>query len=187
MKFTKEQLGNSVWILVIVLIVFTPVGFHARVFVGKLFASNADVIEPDKQNTLTNYDWRLTDLEGNQANFDSNRGEVALVNLWATWCPPCVAELPSLDKLHKDYGNKVNFVFVTHEDEEKVKQFLNKKNYNDLPVYFGNSQVPEELFSKSIPATYIINKSGKIVVDEKGAANWNSGSIRKLLDQLLKE
>nr|WP_299175751.1 TlpA disulfide reductase family protein [uncultured Allomuricauda sp.] len=186
MKFTKEQLGNAVWILVIVLIVFTPVGFHAKVFVGKLFATSAEVIETDKQDTLSNYDWRLTDLEGNRANFDANRGEVVLVNLWATWCPPCVAELPSLDKLYKDYGDKVNFVFVTNEEGGKVKQFLDKKGY-DLPVYFGASQVPEEFFSKSIPATYVINKSGKIVVDEKGAANWNSGRIRKLLDQLLIE
>ncbi|WP_420321965.1 TlpA family protein disulfide reductase [Flagellimonas sp.] len=186
MKLTKEQLGNVLWILVIILIVFTPVGFHVRVFVGKLFATSADVVKTEKQQTLANYNWQLMDLEGNQTNLESNKGEVLLVNLWATWCPPCVAELPSIAKLYQDYGEKVKFVLVTSESQEKVMKFLQKKEY-DLPVYFERSQVPYELRSGSIPATYIINKSGKIVVDEKGAANWNSESIRDLLDQLLLE
>ncbi|MGW9685704.1 TlpA family protein disulfide reductase [Flagellimonas sp. 2504JD1-5] len=186
MKLAKEHLGNVFWILAIVLIVFTPVGFHARVFVGKIFATSADVVKTDRQKTLNNYNWRLADLEGNQINLESNKGQVILVNLWATWCPPCVAELPSIEKLYQDYGKKVKFVLVTSESHEKVMKFLQKKNY-DLPVYLERSQIPYELMSGSIPATYIINKSGKIVVDEKGAANWNSESIRVLLDQLLLE
>lgn len=186
MKLSKKQIGNGIWLLAIILIVFTPVGFHARVLVGKLFASSAAIVEAEKQKTLTNYNWKLTDLEENQINFEKHREEVVLVNLWATWCPPCVAELPSLEKLHEDYGDKVKFVFVTNEKPEKVTQFLQKKNYR-LPVYFEGSQTPDLLFSKSIPATYIIDKSGKIVVNEKGVANWNSKSTRTLLDKLLKE
>ncbi|MGX1930913.1 TlpA family protein disulfide reductase [Flagellimonas sp. 2504JD4-2] len=186
MKFTKEQLSNAVWILAIILIVFTPVGFHARVFVGKIFAMDADIVEAGKQKTLTDYNWSLMDVEGGQMNFVSKKGEVSLVNFWATWCPPCVAELPSLEKLHNDYGDKVNFVFVTNEETEKVKRFLEKKGYS-LPVYAENSRTPDEFFSRSIPATFVLNKSGKIVVDEKGAADWNSVGIRNLLDQLLEE
>ncbi|WP_190811483.1 TlpA disulfide reductase family protein [Flagellimonas sp. S3867] len=186
MKFSKDQLVNAFWILAIILIVFTPVGFHARVLVGKLFATSADIVETGKQKTLASYAWKLDNLDGNHLNFESNQGEVVLVNLWATWCPPCVAELPSIEKLYKDYGNKVRFMLVTNESPEKVSEFLQKKKY-DLPVYFEKSQTPGELVSRSIPATYIISKSGKIVVDEKGAANWNSESTRALLDQLLLE
>lgn len=186
MKFTKNQISNAIWIVAIILIVFTPVGFHARVFVGKLFAPSADVVEESKQKILDNYNWRLIDLEGNPINLESKRGEVLLINFWATWCPPCVAELPSLAKLHDDYGDRVKFILVTNEKPEKVNKFLENKKY-ELPVYFGASQAPEVLFSRSIPATYIINKSGKIVVDEKGATNWNSSSTRELLDKLLKQ
>ncbi|MEX0314929.1 MAG: TlpA family protein disulfide reductase [Allomuricauda sp.] len=186
MKLSKERISNAIWILAIVLIVFTPVGFHARVMVGKLFAFSADIIEESEQRHMITYDWSLVDLNGNAINLESSKGEVVIINLWATWCPPCVAEMPSLQKLYKDYGDKVRFVFVTNEQTEKVSQFLQKKNYQ-LPVYSERSKTPDALFSRSIPATYIISKSGKIVVDEKGAANWNSKKTRNLLDELLIE
>ena len=186
MKLSKEQISNGIWILAILLIVFTPVGFHLRVLVSKLMATSADVVEVDEQNTLTNYHWNLVDAEGQSMDFQLQKGEVVLVNLWATWCPPCIAELPSLVELHKDYKDKVVFAFVANDERDKVNAFLEKKGYH-LPVYFEASPTPNELVSKSIPATYIISKSGKIVVDEKGAANWNSKRTRALLDSLLLE
>lgn len=186
MKLSKEQISNGIWILVIILIVFTPVGFHLRVMVSKLIATSADVVDVAEQNSLKNYHWDLVTPEGKPMDFQSKKGEVVLVNFWATWCPPCVAELPSLANLHKDYGEEVVFAFVASDERDKVTAFLKKKKYQ-LPVYFETSQTPSELISKSIPATYIISKSGKIVVDEKGAANWNSESTRALLDSLLLE
>ncbi len=186
MKLSKEQISNGIWILVIILIVFTPVGFHLRVLVSKLIATSADVVEVEEQHTLKNYHWNLVTLEDKQMDFQSKKGEVVLVNFWATWCPPCIAELPSLVELHEDYGNKMVFAFVASDEREKVATFLERKEYH-LPVYFEASQTPNELVSKSIPATYIISKTGKIVVDEKGAANWNSESTRALLDSLLLE
>ncbi len=186
MKLSKEQISNGIWILAIILIVFTPVGFHLRVFVSKLIATSADVVEAAEQNSLKNYHWNLVTPEGKPMDFQSKKGEVVLVNFWATWCPPCVAELPSLVELHNAYKGKVDFAFVASDEREKVTAFLKKKGYQ-LPVYFEASQTPNELLSKSIPATYIIDKSGNIVVDEKGAANWNSESTRALLDSLLLE
>ncbi|TXN34299.1 TlpA family protein disulfide reductase [Flagellimonas hymeniacidonis] len=186
MKLSKDQINSAIWILVILIILFTPIGFHLKVFVGKLFAGNADVVELSEQKTLKNYNWNLVDLKGNELNFESQKDKVVFVNFWATWCPPCIAELPSLVKLHNDYGDKVAFYFVANDEKTKVTTLLEKKNYQ-LPVYFEISETPTQLQSKSIPATYIINKSGNIVVAEKGAANWNSESTRNLLDKLLLE
>lgn len=186
MRLSKEQISNGVWILAIVLILFTPIGFHLRVMVGKLFATKADVVAVDEQKTLSDYQWRLVDMEGNVSNFESYEGKVVLVNFWATWCPPCIAELPSLAKLHQDFGNRVAFAFVANDEVDKVSQFLKKKGLR-LPVYFETSGTPEVLVSKSIPATYILSKTGKVVVAEKGAVNWNSKATRNLLDQLLLE
>ena len=107
-----------------------------------------------------------------------------MVNLWATWCPPCVAELPGFATLYADYKDKVEFAFVANDDQEKVLTFLEKKGY-DLPVYFQVSATPKALESGSIPVTYIIDKKGDLVVDKTGAANWNSDKVRNLLDQLL--
>ncbi len=186
MKLSKDQINSAIWILVILIILFTPIGFHLKVFVGKLLAGNADVVELSEQKTLKNYNWNLVDLKGNELNFESQKDKVVFVNFWATWCPPCIAELPSLVKLHNDYGDKVAFYFVANDEKTKVTTLLEKKNYQ-LPVYFEISGTPTQLQSKSIPATYIINKSGNIVVVERGAANWNSESTRNLLDKLLLE
>lgn len=186
MKFSKEQISNGIWLLAIVLILFTPVGFHLKVLVSKLISTSADVVATEEQKTLTSYQWGLVDVKGQRINFDSFEDQVVVVNIWATWCPPCVAELPSFVDLYGDYKDKVVFAFVANDDRDKVLQFLEKKGYQ-LPVYFQTTSTPKELVSKSIPATYVISKSGKIVVDEKGAADWNSQKTRELLDRLILE
>ncbi|MEX0362733.1 MAG: TlpA family protein disulfide reductase, partial [Allomuricauda sp.] len=114
------------------------------------------------------------------------RGKVVLVNFWATWCPPCVAELPSMDRLHAAYKDKVVFAFVANDKKEKVQSFLARREF-DLPVYFETSRTPDLLVSRSIPATFILDKSGAIVVREIGAVQWDSEETMKLLDQLLAE
>ncbi|GLU45600.1 TlpA disulfide reductase family protein [Allomuricauda sp. NBRC 101325] len=188
MKITKEQISNGIWILAILLILFTPVGFHARVIVNKIkmFVMSADEVDRDEQVTLENYRWDLVDLDGKQFSFASTQGKVVVVNIWATWCPPCVAELPSFADLYKDYQDKVVFAFVANDEREKVEAFIKKKGYV-LPVYFQSSPTPSEMDSSTIPASYVISKDGKIVVDEKGAVDWNSTATRELLDELLAE
>lgn len=186
MKLSKEQISNGIWILAIVLILFTPVGFHFRVLTGKLFSGNADVIAVDKRETLEDYHWNLVDLNGNQFNFENTRGKVVLVNFWATWCPPCVAELPSMDRLHDAYKDQVVFAFVANDKKDKIQSFLAKREFN-LPVYFEASRTPNVLVSRSIPATFILDKSGAIVVREIGAAQWDSEETKELLNQLVAE
>lgn len=188
MKITKEQISNGIWILAILLILFTPLGFHVRVWVNKVVATviSPSTVDEDEQATLKNYNWSLVDLEGKQTNLQSEKGEVILVNVWATWCPPCVAELPGFVELYSDYKDKVTFAFVANDDKEKVEAFLKKKGYQ-LPVYLQTSAIPTELESGSIPVTYIIDKRGNVVVDKTGAANWNSDKTRSLLDRLITE
>ncbi|UII76538.1 TlpA family protein disulfide reductase [Flagellimonas sp. HMM57] len=186
MKLSKNQVSNIVWILVIALMLFTPVGFHLRVFVGKIFAGSPDIVSNEEQQKLVDYDWNLIGLNGDTLNFEEKKGEVVLLNFWATWCPPCIAELPSLVKLHTDYHDKVVFAFIASDDRDKVVSLLNKKEY-ELPVFFEKTNTPSLLSHKSIPTTYIIDKSGKIVVAENGVANWNSENVRNLLDKLLLE
>ena len=106
--------------------------------------------------------------------------------MWATWCPPCVAEMPSLQDLYNDYKDQVVFVFVTSEGAEKVTPFMEKNNYN-LPIYNMMSKEPDLLSTQSIPTTYLINKKGEIVIKKTGAANWNSTKVRNQLDELIKE
>ncbi|NND79862.1 MAG: redoxin family protein [Maribacter sp.] len=186
MKFSKKQWINGVFIIGILLILFTPVGFHARVFVGRLLATSAAVLKTELQVPVENYNWQLTDANGTNFNFADAKGKVVLINFWATWCPPCVAEMPSLQKLYNDYSDKVIFMFVAQDKVEAVSAFMAKKEYT-FPVFYSKTKAPGVLSSKTIPTTYVINKEGKISIAKTGVANWNSDKTRAVLDRLLAE
>jgi len=186
MKLAKKQWINAAWIIGMILILFTPVGFYARVFIGRLLSTSAAVLKTELQMPVENYDWQLVDAKGNDFNFMDAKGKVILVNFWATWCPPCVAEMPSLQGLYDDYNDKVVFMFVAQDKVEKVSAFIAKKGYT-LPVYYSKTEAPSVLTSKTIPTTYVINKEGKIIIAETGVADWNSDKTRKMMDGLLAE
>lgn len=105
--------------------------------------------------------------------FESKKGKVVLVNFWATWCKPCVAEFPELLKLYTNYKDKgFELVFLSLDDlsevDTKLKPFL-KKNNVDFTTYYNNFQKPEELIDYidktwvgAIPSTYIYDKDGNL-------------------------
>lgn len=144
--------------------------------------------ESDKGISLANadYQWRYLDREGQTKNFADLKGKVIFLNLWATWCGPCVAEFPAINELYKAYGDKVEFVLLSNEDLAVVETFLSKKGYT-TPSYRYLDEIPQLLYSQSIPTTYIISKNGEMVVQKKGAAKWNSTSTKELLDKLIAE
>ncbi|MGQ1785196.1 MULTISPECIES: TlpA family protein disulfide reductase [unclassified Saccharicrinis] len=138
------------------------------------------------QLTDKDYDWRYRDLQGQTKHFADLKGKVVFLNLWATWCPPCVAELGSIDALYKEYKDKVEFVLVSNEDGSKIKSFLEKKGYTISSNTYMD-EIPKLLYSNSIPATYVISKNGELVVRKKGAAKWDSDKSKALLDKLITE
>ncbi len=186
LQLKRSQITDAIWILAIALLLFTPLGFEARVQINRLISFSPSTTEPGDRSLLEEFDWNLKDLNGERYSFEQFKGKVVLVNFWATWCPPCVAEMPSLNKLHADYGDKVAFLFVAQDELQKVDKFLNKREYS-LPVYFSIDPPPSLLESSSIPATYVLSQEGELVVREIGAANWNSETIRELLDDMLKK
>lgn len=184
MKLKKENLSNFAFIILLAVLIFTPVGFHARVFVTRIFSFSPSVLDKEEQLVLSDYNWNLSGLDEVVFDFKNVERKVVLVNFWATWCPPCVAEMPSLQKLYNDYGEKVEFVLIANDEKEKVKRFLSKKEY-DFPVYFEKNSSPEVISPEYIPTTFIIDKAGNVVVEKTGAANWNSTTTRELLDSLI--
>ncbi|EIJ39182.1 TlpA family protein disulfide reductase [Galbibacter orientalis] len=186
MHIKKSTVSNLLFLGLIIVLLFTPIGTYIKVHVTRLLAMSPSVETTEERKVLENYNWSLVSLEGEQLEFSDLKGKVVLVNFWATWCPPCIAEMPSLQKLYKDYGDRVVFVFVSNEEKKTLAKFLEKHQYT-LPVFNSFSEVPKHLISKSIPATYLISKDGGIVIDEKGAANWNSDKMRSTLDKLVSE
>lgn len=126
-------------------------------------------------------EYTLRDPNGRVVSLQDLSDKPIFLNYWATWCPPCVAEMPSIEKLYADYKDKVHFLIVSNEDPAKTKAFMEKKDYH-FPLSTSLEAAPEILQSNSIPATFLISKDGGILISEVGANNWNSGRVRELID-----
>lgn len=143
------------------------------------------VLEEDNSVRITDTNWQLKSEKGLLKNLNQSEGKVIVINFWATWCAPCIAEMPSLQSLYDAYNNKVDFLFITTDDFKKVSYFKNKNEYS-FPVYQPYSQPPNVLMTKSIPRTVVINAEGEIVIDESGAVDWFSEKVQSELNKLLK-
>ncbi|WP_224489552.1 TlpA family protein disulfide reductase [Robertkochia flava] len=182
-KLDKKKLYNLIFLVVFGVLFFTPLGTPVKVFIHRLVAFSPAVESADEREILDDYEWILEDMNGERAYFGDLKGQVVVINFWATWCPPCIAEMPSFQELYSDYGDRVHFLFVSQEEHQKLRDFLVKRGY-DIPVYHPLSKIPEQLYSQSIPATYIIDREGGIRVSKVGVADWNSAKVRDLLEAL---
>lgn len=187
LKSKKNKISNIIFAMFILLLLIPQTRQPIQVFLQKgLALFSPSVKNKSDQKQLDSYQWKLTDLNGIPYDFKSTKGKVVLVNFWATWCPPCIAEMPSLVDLHNDYKDKMEFLFVSNEDKSIIEAFLTKQKF-DLQIYQPISVVPEVLKTSSIPRTLLISKKGKIVIDKTGASNWNSDTVRETINTLLLE
>ncbi|MDO6517955.1 TlpA family protein disulfide reductase [Zobellia uliginosa] len=141
-------------------------------------------LDKEDQAKLSPFAYKVSALDGTNTSINIGADKVTFVGYWATWCPPCIAEMPSIQKLYDDYGTSVEFLLLTHEKPEVVQRFLDKREFS-LPVYIPRMQAPELLYGNSIPTNFVIDKSGKIIIKETGAADWNTKKIRTILDGLI--
>ncbi len=131
--------------------------------------------------TLADFNLKLLDADGNTKSLEELKGKVIFMNMWATWCPPCIAEMPSIDTLHEEMGDEVAFVILSlDEDFEKAKAFDKRKGY-DLPIYSPASNLPKMYHSPSIPTTYVIDADGNLVLTHKGMADYGTSEFKEFL------
>ena len=186
MKFTKSKRYNILFFIILAILIIPQSRKPIQVALHSVLAQfEPSVVEPRNRQALSFEAWELHDLDGVALNFIDLEGEVIFINFWATWCPPCIAELPSVSELYYDYKDKIRFVLVSTENRNTVNKFFTKKGY-DLNSYQPITDYPEDFDIRSIPHTFLIDKEGNVVVNKKGAANWNSKKIRNQIDQLLK-
>jgi len=127
------------------------------------------------------------DTAGKIATTTHLKGKVVFINFWASWCPPCRAELPDLEELYQKLKDDNRFVFLfMNEDEDKNKaiQYL-EKNHFTMPLHYTAGNVSNEIFSGSLPTTVVLNKEGKIVLKHQGMAGYNSENFIRQLKELL--
>ncbi len=181
-------LSDAIFVVLIALLIFPSTRTEVASFFIRLTSLPPSTLEVDEQKTVSaqSLTWNFKDMDGNSRTLKSLSDKPVFLNFWATWCPPCIAELPGIYELHKVYGDRVNFILVSTESIETVSGFALDKGFEQLPFY-QNENVPREFASRSIPTTFIISKNGNIVLDKKGVAKWNSGTVEELLDELLAE
>ncbi|MDN3724901.1 TlpA disulfide reductase family protein [Aequorivita sp. SDUM287046] len=185
-SFLKKNWSNILFFGFVALMLIPQTRMPLQVFVQRLISFSPTETAENDRKSLQDYEWSLHQLNSEQINFSRSQGNVAIVNFWATWCPPCVAEMPSFQKLYDKYGQKVDFYFITSEKSDKISAFMSKNGYS-MPIYLQIEEAPQQLQSEALPTTFVISKKGKIVINEEGAADWNSKKIQSLLDELLEE
>lgn len=142
-----------------------------------------DLLEADEQ-LAADYNFTLRDQQGRIIDFNEFRGQTVFLNFWATWCPPCVAEMPDIHDLYlKMKDENVAFVLIAQDDNfAKAKNFLERKSYT-FPIYQLASSLPSVFSSRSIPTTFVISPKGKIIAKRVGMAKYDTEEFRKIMTQ----
>lgn len=131
----------------------------------------------------------VQDENGKIINTSELKGKVVFINFWASWCPPCRAEFPSIQKFYDKYNSNKDLVFLTvNLDDEAAsgKTYLEKEKFN-VPFLIPNGNIPNEYFSGSLPTTVVLDKAGKVRMHHAGMADYSKDSFYDEINQLLKE
>jgi cytochrome c biogenesis protein CcmG, thiol:disulfide interchange protein DsbE len=129
-------------------------------------------------------DFTVQDSERTVALHDY-RGKIVILNLWATWCPPCIEEIPDLELLQKRMGDKVTIVAVSYDDTDSAyKQFVREHKLGFLTVHDRERKLKDLYQPTGPPETYVIDRSGKILRKFIGPQQWAGPEIVDYLQKL---
>jgi peroxiredoxin len=134
-------------------------------------------------------DFTLADLAGKKITLSDYKGKVVLLNFWATWCPYCVEEMPSLQLLYDRYkGKKFELLAVSVGEElSDVKKFAEKGGYQFKILLDKDKNVGRQYRAFSLPLTYIIDKKGIVVDKIIGSRDWMRDPVVKTIERLLQK
>ena len=138
-----------------------------------------------QQESVTGVEWKLRSLDGEETSLSAFEGKVLFVNLWATWCGPCIVEMPSIQRLVEQFAHEdVAFLLVSDERSDLVEEFAQEQGW-ELPLYVTDQERPSAFESLGIPATFILDRKGRIVFRHVGGARWDDESSVRFLNDLL--
>jgi thiol-disulfide isomerase/thioredoxin len=122
----------------------------------------------------------LTELSGTAIDLSEYQGKPVFINFWATWCKPCIQEMPTIaeaQKLHED----VIFLLASNEEPSQIEKFIKRHDYDFHYVHLKNM---EALNIRALPTTFIFNPEGKLKYSETGFRVWNDPANTQLIDSI---
>lgn len=186
----KKKKDRLTWIVYAsIFLLFWITGWHKPLISALqqgILATGVIQADLNQEHSKSAVDAVLYNEEGQKIRLSEFRNEVVFFNIWATWCPPCRAEMPGIQSLYESAEMEgVNFIMLsTDENFEKAKKYK-KDNDFTFPIYRLGGEMSEELNSSSLPTTFIIGKQGNIEVTQKGMAKYNTDKFKKFLKELV--
>ncbi|MCG2792798.1 MAG: TlpA family protein disulfide reductase [Weeksellaceae bacterium] len=185
MEFLKKNIVY--FVLLLALLAFMLIK-PLRDFVSEQIAMSPTVAKINSETMISQevLDIELKGINTRSTNLKNLRGKVLFLNFWGTWCPPCRAEWPTIQKLYDLKKDKVQFVLIAMQDKENdVKKFLKDNKYT-VPVYIAESSLDPKILPAAFPTTYLLGKDGRILKKEDSSMDWSKDSVLEFIDNVTK-
>lgn len=161
----------------IVLFCFLPTGVNAKTTIKESTATALPAII-------------YSDTNGKEHTLDSSKNKLTALHFWATWCAPCVKELPQINALQKEYADKgleIIALSLDGKNVDKVQKFFVENNISSLkPLFDSSMSVSNELKIKGLPTTIFINSKGEEIARAEGDLDWKSKETMDFIKDKLK-
>ncbi len=130
----------------------------------------------------------IFDRSGKKIDLSKAKGRILIIHFWATWCPPCVEEIPALSRFWDKYRDRsdISLYAISVDKDWKTIDAFSAKNPNRLPIFRDpDSHTSQRFGSTQYPETYITNRNGRVLYRVQGAIGWNDAEIQQRIEQLL--
>ena len=130
----------------------------------------------------------FVDLAGNPASLTEFAGKIVLVNLWATWCEPCLREMPSLERVQSRLSDKITVVAISEDrgGSKAVEPFIGKLGLKSVKVYLDpKSAMERALRVQGLPTSFLIDRKGEVLGRVEGAADWDAPKLLAILQSFV--
>jgi len=139
----------------------------------------------DDDSAIEAADLKLMDMNGHPVDLTKLEGKTIFVNFWATWCKPCIQEMPSIVALQTELtGRNIEFFFASDEEVDKIEKFAVSRK---MDLNFVRVENPESLGLQALPTTFIFDWEGNLVFSEVGLRRWDEPASIEMVTKLINE
>lgn len=183
----KNKFWKGFWVGILSSVVLAVAGTFGFIKYGEWLVKNRLKAPEVPQELRENYNFKYTTLDGQDKQVADLKGKVVFVNFWGTWCIPCVAEMPTVQKLYDQFKTDTFIVFVIAsrlDGPDKIRSFAAKHNYT-LPFYtIKDEDIPQAMRLNQYPATFIYDRQGNIAMKHINGADWSDTSVVHFMQKL---